>query len=216
MVDSGSSTLGLHQAFRQFLSHDSPRLLIPLSAAAVAGRLAAGRWTRRDLGIAGGIVAAEPFTEWLIHVFVLHLRPRTVAGRTVDPLLARKHREHHLDPKDEELIFVPMPVLRAALPGAVAGWAIGERDPRRALTGVATSYVMLTIYEWTHFLIHSSYRPRHRLYREMWRAHRLHHFRNEKYWFGITNHLGDRVLGTFPDRDGVPRSSTARTLGVTT
>jgi sterol desaturase/sphingolipid hydroxylase (fatty acid hydroxylase superfamily) len=94
------------------------------------------------------------------------------------------------------------------------GWLIGERDGRRALTGVATSYAMLTVYEWTHFLIHSAYRPRHALYRRMWRAHRLHHFRNERYWFGVTTHLGDRLLGTFPDRDEVPRSPTARTLGV--
>ena len=73
---------------------------------------------------------------------------------------------------------------------------------------------MLSAYEWTHFLIHSSYRPRHRVYRSMWRAHRLHHFRNENYWFGVTMHLGDRVLGTFPARDEVPVSQTSRTLGV--
>ena len=196
------------------MSHTSPRVLVPLSAAAVLARIKLGRFGWRDLGIAVGILGAEPFTEWLIHVFVLHLEPKTVAGRTFDPLVAREHRAHHKDPKDEALIFVPLPVLKVALPAGAAGWLIGERNIRPALTGIGTSYVMLTIYEWTHFLIHSSYRPRRALYRRIWRAHRLHHYRNEHYWFGVTTNFGDRVLGTFPKRDSVPRSDTARTLGI--
>ncbi|HET6965257.1 MAG TPA: sterol desaturase family protein [Acidimicrobiales bacterium] len=214
MEYTDSSAMGLGQAFTQFCRHDSPRVLLPLSAGAVIARIGLGGWKRRDLGIAAAILGAEPFTEWLIHVLILHFRPRTVGGRAIDPLVARKHRQHHQDPRDEDLIFVPMEVLKVALPAAVAGWAAGERDLRRALTGVATSYAMLTTYEWTHFLIHSSYRPRHRLYRRIWRAHRLHHFRNEHYWFGVTTNLGDRILRTFPDRERVPRSPTARTLGV--
>lgn len=197
-----------------FLGHPGPKILLPLTAGALIARLALGRWRWRDLGIAAGVLAAEPFSEWLIHVGVLHFRPRTVGGRVVDPLLARKHRAHHRDPRDEELVFVPMPVLKTFLPGLAVAWLAGTRRLRPALTGVATSYAMLSAYEWTHFLIHSTYRPRRRLYRAVWRAHRLHHFRNENYWFGVTSHLGDRVLGTFPARDEVPVSSTARTLGV--
>ena len=215
MVESAEpAALSLRQAFGRFVDHESPRVLIPLTAAAVLGRVGMGGWKRRDAAIAAGILGLEPFTEWVIHVFLLHFRPRTVGGRVIDPAVARKHRAHHADPRDEDLVFVPMDVLRLALPAAVAGWAIGERDVRRALTGIATSWAMLTTYEWTHFLIHSTYRPRRGLYRRIWRAHRLHHFRNENYWFGVTMHLGDRVLGTYPERDEVPRSATARTLGV--
>ncbi|HEY2429468.1 MAG TPA: sterol desaturase family protein [Acidimicrobiales bacterium] len=206
--------LTLGQAFAEFRRHRSPRLLLPVTAVAVGVRVLLGGWRRRDLGIAAAILGAEPFTEWLIHVFLLHFRPRTIAGRTVDPLVARKHRDHHRDPRDAELVFVPLPVLRVALPAAVAGFALAERRVRPALTGIATSYAMLTTYEWTHFLIHSPYRPRHRPYRAIWRAHRLHHFRNEHYWFGVTMHLADRVLRTYPERDEVPLSPTARTLGV--
>ena len=197
-----------------FLDHPGPKILLPLTAGAFVARLALGRWRWRDVGIAAGVLAAEPFSEWLIHVGILHFRPRSVRGRVVDPLMARKHRAHHRDPRDEELVFVPMPVLKAFLPGLAVAWLAGTRRLRPALTGIATSYAMLTAYEWTHFLIHSTYRPRRRFYRAMWRAHRLHHFRNENYWFGVTTHLGDRVLGTFPARDEVPVSSTARTLGV--
>jgi hypothetical protein len=206
--------LTLGDAFVEFTRYPSPRLLLPVTAAAITARVALGRWRRRDLAIAAGILGAEPFTEWLIHVLLLHFRPRAIAGRPIDPLVSRKHRAHHADPKDPELVFVPLPVLHVALPAAVAGWLLGERRLRTALTGIATSYAMLTTYEWMHFLIHSAYRPRHRPYRGIWRAHRQHHYRNEHYWFGVTMHLGDRVLGTYPERDAVPLSPTARTLGV--
>jgi hypothetical protein len=71
---------------------------------------------------------------------------------------------------------------------------------------------MVFIYEWTHFLIHTAYRPRSAAYMRIWRNHRLHHFKNEHFWHGITNNLSDRVLGTNPDQRDVPKSETARTL----
>ena len=85
---------------------------------------------------------------------------------------------------------------------------------REGVTAMVTGYAMLLTYEWTHFLIHSTYRPKPRYYRYISRAHRLHHYRNERYWFGVTIHLGDHVLRTFPKRDEVAASPTARTLGV--
>jgi hypothetical protein len=218
MPDAGSPGAGgaesLADCFRDFLRYRSPQVLLPATAAALAARFGLGGWRRRDLAIAAGVLAAEPFTEWVIHVGILHLRPRSVRGRVIDPLLAREHRAHHADPRDQQLVFVPMPVVRAVLPALAVTWLAATRRPRPALTGVATSYAMLSAYEWTHFLIHSTYRPRHRFYRSLWRAHRLHHYRNENYWFGVTVHLGDRVLRTFPARDEVPVSPTARTLGI--
>ena len=45
-------------------------------------------------------------------------------------------------------------------------------------------------------------------------GHRLHHYKNEHYWFGVTSTVGDHLLRTAPDQTEVPKSSTARTLGV--
>ena len=73
---------------------------------------------------------------------------------------------------------------------------------------------MLLTYEWTHFLIHTAYKPKRRYYRYIWRAHRLHHFKNEHFWMGVTVHLADHVLGTFPQKSEVENSPTARTLGI--
>jgi sterol desaturase/sphingolipid hydroxylase (fatty acid hydroxylase superfamily) len=68
-------------------------------------------------------------------------------------------------------------------------------------------------YEWTHFLIHSDYRPKSRLYKAIWRNHRLHHYKNEHYWFTVTTSgTADRILGTYPDPTTVETSPTAKNL----
>lgn len=213
-VETGRGTALADEA-RTFFRHPNSRLLLAATAAALAVRLAFGGWRGADVVVAAVILGLEPMTEWLIHVLLLHARPTTIAGRRVDLLAARKHRAHHADPRDVDLVFVPKQVLYGALPGALVLYGLLLRDVRLAATAVLVSYAMLTLYEWTHCLIHSRYLPRGRYYRYIWRAHRLHHYRNENYWFGVTIHLADHALRTFPARDDVPASATARTLGVT-
>ncbi len=69
------------------------------------------------------------------------------------------------------------------------------------------------LYEWTHFLTHTRYVPRGRLYRRIWKHHRLHHFKHEGYWFAFTVPWIDGWLGTGPDPQDVERSAHARSLG---
>lgn len=207
------SALSWRAAAREFAGWSSPRVIAVALAGAVAARLAVGRWSWWDLLGPAIVLAAQPFTEWLIHVFLLHFRPRRLGGMTLDPLVARKHRAHHADPKEAGLVFVPMPALVLLVAG-LAVVLLPTLPLPRALSVLVAAYAMLFAYEWTHYLIHSTYRPRHRPYRAVWRAHRNHHFRNEHYWFGVTMHLADHVLGTFPERSEVPPSPTARTLGI--
>lgn len=207
--------LGLGQAAKLFMRHRSPRVLLPAAATAVAARAVLGRWSKRDSTVVAATLAIEPFVEWMIHVHVLHQRPRTVRGRTVDSLAARKHRAHHRDPRDPELVFIPDQVVLPALGGIVGANVLATKGALRpAMTGIATSLVTLAAYEWTHFLIHSSYRPKTGLYRALRRTHQLHHFRNEKYWFGIITPISDHVLNTYPAKDEVPPSPTVKTLGI--
>ncbi|HLI75046.1 MAG TPA: sterol desaturase family protein [Acidimicrobiales bacterium] len=203
----------LRRAAGVFLGHASPRVIVVALGATAVARLVVARWSWWDLLAPGAILAAQPFTEWLIHVFLLHFKPRRVAGMKVDPLVARKHRAHHLDPKDQLLVFIPLPALAGLILGSALIWLVTSSAPI-ALSAMTAIYLILLVYEWTHFLIHSTYRPRHALYRYVWRAHRNHHYRNERYWFGVTVHLADHLLGTFPNRADVEVSPTARTLGV--
>ena len=213
MVGGEDSAFSLGAAVRTFAGWRSPQVIAALLLLTLAGRIFVGHWSWWDLLVPVLILGAQPFTEWLIHVYLLHFKPRTVNGRTVDPLVSRKHRAHHADPKDVGLVFIPLPALFGLVFG-LAAVLLPTMPLSRGLSALLAAYTMLFAYEWTHFLIHSSYRPRHAPYRYMWRAHRNHHFRNEHYWFGVTMHLADHVLGTFPERSAVEVSPTARTLGV--
>jgi hypothetical protein len=206
--------LTLRGAVDIFAKTFSARLLFPAMVISAVWRVSLGGWRWWDLGVAGIILGAQPFTEWLIHVGVLHLRPRTIRGRTIDPLLSRRHRQHHANPKVLGLVLVPRQVIIASVLLNIPIYLLITSTWRLALTGLITSYAMFLTYEWVHFLIHSTYRPKGWYYRYIWRAHRLHHFRNENYWYGVTIHLADHVLRTFPGKDAVPVSATAFTLGV--
>jgi len=212
VANPANTTLAQERAV--FAAHRSPRIIAFALLVAVVVRLAAGGYERADLVVVAVILGLEPLTEWLIHVLLLHFRPRQVGRLRLDPFVARKHRAHHADPRDRELVFVPPRVLVVILPIAAVAFPLLLPTPRLGATAAVTSFAMLLTYEWTHHLIHSTYKPRRRYYRSIWRAHRLHHFRNEHYWFGVTVNLADHVLRTFPDRDAVPVSATARTLGV--
>jgi sterol desaturase/sphingolipid hydroxylase (fatty acid hydroxylase superfamily) len=205
--------LSLRAAFGIFARELNPRLIGGMFTVALVVRIALGGWGWRDLIVAGVILALEPFTEWVIHVTVLHLRPITLRGRTVELHIARRHRLHHMDPKVIKHVLIPQGVLFRLVLFAVPLYYVVTPTWRQALTGLLTSYAMLLTYEWTHFLIHSTYVPRSWYYRYIWRAHRLHHYKNENYWFGVTVHVADHLLRTFPQRDDVDTSPTARTLG---
>jgi hypothetical protein len=206
--------LTLGHAARIFLGTFSARFLGPIVLGAAALRLVLGGWRWWDLGIVAIILGAQPFTEWIVHVTVLHWQPRRLGSLTIDPLSARRHRLHHADPKILRHVLVPRQIMVATCVIEVGVFWLITPTWRLAVTGLATAYAMYLSYEWIHFLIHSSYRPKGWYFRYVYRAHRLHHYRNEKYWFGVTMHLADHVLRTFPDKDDVPVSETAFTLGV--
>jgi len=213
--------LTLADCFRAFGSHVSPWIIGGALAVALVARIAAGGWSWRDPLIAVALVAAEPFTEWVIHVYLLHSRPVRIGGRPFDLPAAREHREHHEQPADLDGVLVPTPVIVAAVPlialaafglGFVLNPVIGGDREAGTLTGILAAYAILAGYEWCHFLIHSPYIPRGRWYAHVRRSHRLHHYKNERYWFGVTSDVGDRVLGTNPAAAEVERSPTARAL----
>ncbi|HEU4514643.1 MAG TPA: sterol desaturase family protein [Nocardioidaceae bacterium] len=207
------TSVSLREARRAFLRHPSPWLIGGLLAFAVVARVLAGdyRWT--DALVPVVLVATFPLVEWVIHVFVLHWRPRHVGPVEVDSLLARKHREHHADPRDIPLVFIPWPVFLWLIPAyLVVAFLVFPRDGL-GLSFLVSVAALGMVYEWTHYLVHSDYRPRSRAYRAVWRNHRLHHYKNEHYWFTVTTAgTADRLLGTHPDPSEVETSPTVRAL----
>jgi hypothetical protein len=218
----GRDVKTLGQAWGEFRAKRSPKLILFALLVTLAVRLTLGAPDWRDAVAALALIVVYPFGEWAIHVYLLHLKPFRLRGEKVELPTARAHREHHEQPNDLFMILLApleafaLMFLAVPLVPVLAGLAIaatGGSVPYAALvTGVLTGQLLVAIYEWTHFLIHTAYRPRSRYYRSIWRNHRLHHFKNEHYWHGITNTIGDRALGTLRDQADVPKSKTARTL----
>jgi hypothetical protein len=194
--------------------HASPRILLALSSAALAARVAVGEFSRWDLVVVASVVALWPLQEWLIHVLILHFRPRTLAGRTLDFAVPKKHRAHHRDPWNLEILLIPTQAyLYSPLLVAALAW-LATPDLPRMLTALAAYFPLALRYEATHFLIHTAYAPRRAFYRSLHRNHLLHHFKNEHYWFGVSMLGADHLLGTAKDPERVATSTTVRTLGV--
>jgi Fatty acid hydroxylase len=202
----------LAEALPVFLHHGSPRVVVVALAVALVARLAVGQWSAWDVVPILGLVAYWPIQEWLIHVYILHYRPMTVFGRTVDFRVPRKHRQHHRAPWEIEMLFIPMHSFTYALPLLVGLWFVLTPSTPLALTGIVTHLALTLHYEWVHYLVHTRYQPISAYYQRLWRNHRLHHFKNEHYWMGVTMTSGDRLFGTAPAVKDVETSGTCRTL----
>jgi Fatty acid hydroxylase superfamily len=218
----GREVTKLSQARREFLRHQSPWALAVGIVALALVRVVVGDFSWRDGVAVAAMLAIYPFGEWAIHVYLLHAKPLLIRGRKIETVAARAHRAHHQTPNDLDqvllywwqaaflmLVAVPLTVAIGAL---IVTVSVGAVPLGALISGALAGYSMIFLYEWIHFLIHTAYRPRTRAYKTIHRNHRLHHFKNEHFWHGITNDLSDRVLGTNPEARDVPKSKTATTL----
>jgi hypothetical protein len=203
----------LRDAWREFSKHPSPWMLGTALAAALTARIVVGDWQATDALVPAVMLALFPFLEWVVHVFILHWRPRRVGRLMIDPLLAREHRRHHIDPREIPLVFIPWKALLWAVPLAVAVALLGFPRLSMGLTFLVFIMMLGLAYEWSHYLIHSDYKPKTGFYRAIWRNHRQHHFKSEHFWFTVTSSgTADRLLGTYPDIATVKTSPTAKNL----
>ena len=210
---TGRKRFTLIDAGREFWRHPSPWMIAATLVVASGARIAYGDWQITDALVPALMLAAFPFFEWLVHVCILHWRPRRIGVLRIDPLLARKHREHHVDPRDIGLIFIPWQALLWVLPVALGIALLAFPRTALGLTFLTFLTVLGLCYEWCHYLVHTDYKPKTAVYRAVWRNHRQHHFKNEHYWFTVTSAgTADRALGTYPDPATVPTSPTAKNL----
>ncbi|MEM6291449.1 MAG: sterol desaturase family protein [Myxococcota bacterium] len=201
--------LSLADAARIFSRAASARILVAFAVHALAYRLWVGGFSRWDVLLVVGQIALQPFTEWVVHVFVLHLRPRRLGRFTLDTRLAKDHRAHHQDPHEPRWWFIPVPSLVPSFigPAIVAHLVL---PAGLAATFALTAILIGLAYEWTHYLCHSTYKPRSKAMKRLVRNHRLHHFKNERFWMGVTLLAGDRLLGTMKSPRDVDTSPTCR------
>ncbi len=205
---------------RTYLGEASPRIMLVGLAIAVVARTVVGGFGLADAAIIAVSLLLVGVVEWVIHLFLLHAPVGSWRMRVLGTGVG--HRQHHLDPDDvgfilltgkDAIIYLFMLLgWNATWPLAVA-WAFGGPLLGPYLTAVVSAYLLLAHYEWTHLLVHTKYQPKLGYYKRLKAHHRLHHYRNEHYWLGVTSRVGDAALRTLPaSKSDVPLSETARTL----
>lgn len=206
---------------RAFVDSSSARVIAAFLMLAVVLRAAMGGLTWGDLAAVAVVIVLLGPVEWTIHRMLLHAQP---TNRLAELLGTRdSHERHHRVPDDLDWLLLRRPnaigsCLAIVLPLGAAALVLGSLQlvsPEVARATAASTMVAgllaLAHYEWVHLLVHSKYRPTSRYYAHLDRNHRLHHFRNERYWLGVTVDVGDRLARTLPvDRDAVPMSDTVR------
>lgn len=204
--------VSLRQAILGFLSHPTALCFFLLVIGFWALRFYIGNWTWFDAIAIALWVFFWPLIEWVVHVRILHARPKKIFGFNYDPLFAKIHRAHHRDPHHPHFGIVPIATLVQyffLIPGVLFFIILWPRP----ITAGAVIATLAFRYELWHYLIHSSYKPKSKWFRRMRDRHLWHHFQHEGYWYGITTRAGDMLLRTNPDPKDVPLSPTVRTLG---
>ena len=179
-----------------FLRFSTPRLLAANVVVLVIARLYAGDFRAWDAVVVAAVALYWPIQEWVLHAYVLHMRPRVVRGVTVDPTFAKYHRYHHAHPWVLERTFLPVRVLAPLIPLNVLVFWLVMPTWGLALTAMAAMATAALVYEWTHYLTHTPYRPRSRYYRAIQRNHMRHHFQDDRSYFAFTAPWMDGWMGT--------------------
>lgn len=204
----------LPRAIGVFFSAQSPRTIAAFVGISLALRAALGKWRVLDAAIAATAWAGWPLLEWGGHKFILHFEPRKVFGQAYDPAFAQRHRAHHANPSYFPKVFLPRGVVVGAYLGFSALLSIVFRNKRSVLSAMSAISFAALVYEWMHYISHTDYKPKSRFMQKVVRRHRLHHYRNENYWYGFSVPDVDDWFGTGGEARDVPMSEFTRNLGV--
>jgi len=148
--------------------------------------------------------------EYATHRFIFHLKPPKNAFLL--KMLKRLHYDHHTNPNELHLLFLP---LWYSLPNiAISGAIFYFLSSSFVMTNAFIAGIMLFLlfYEWKHYIAHRPLQPISPWGRWMKKVHLWHHFKNENYWYGVTNPAYDFLMGTFKDQKDVVQSKTAKNL----
>ena len=149
-------------------------------------------------------------SEYIIHRFVFHID--TPKNPFLLKLIKRLHYDHHVDPTDLSLLFLPVwfSLPNFAILSAVFYLITGSFQLMIAfLTGVILYFLF---YEWKHYIAHKPIQPLTAMGKKVKKAHLWHHFKNENYWFGVSHTTIDKTMGTYKDQKNVEKSATAKNL----
>jgi sterol desaturase/sphingolipid hydroxylase (fatty acid hydroxylase superfamily) len=149
------------------------------------------------LGFVGGVFIWT-LTEYLLHRFVFHYRPRAAWQERIVFLF---HGIHHLQPQCKTRLVMP-PVVSIPLAlvfyGAlslIVGLALGAPHwVAPMFSGLVAGYLA---YDLTHYATHH-WPMKGRYLKYLKKHHMLHHFKTPDQRFGVSSPVWDFVFGTYP------------------
>ncbi len=195
--------------YREFLLFPDITILLILIVASIGFQV----WT----GLTWGVLAVFAFgmltfmfSEYLTHRFVFHLKPPK--NPFLLKMLKRLHYDHHTDPNDLHLLFLPLwyslpnlSVLAIIFYFIAGNWGL-------TLVFASGLMMMLFLYEWKHYVAHRPIKPRTKFGKWVKKTHILHHFKNENFWYGVSTPFVDVLFGTLKNEKDVETSKTAKDL----
>nr|WP_073010883.1 sterol desaturase family protein [Virgibacillus chiguensis] len=149
-------------------------------------------------------------SEYMIHRFLFHIKKPK--NPFLLKIIKRLHYDHHVDPDDVKLLFLP---LWFSLPNFIILVLIcyAITSNLNLTMGFATGVIgYFLFYEWKHFVAHKPIQPVTKMGKQIKKSHLWHHYKNENYWFGVTHRAVDKTMGTYRDHKKVEKSDTARDL----
>ncbi len=191
-----------------FFRHGSNSILVLAAVAAIAAFVLGAV----PFSLAGVLIGAAVFfvSEYTTHRFMFHAKPSTIPF--VLKLQHRLHYDHHIDPPKIELLFLPWWFV---IPTVLVYYGIFlaiVRNPALAFSLAFGSLCALLYYEWVHYVAHIPFNPVTPFGRYVKKYHLWHHFKNEHFWYGVTNPSMDFAGATYRDVESVERSTSAREI----
>ena len=140
-----------------------------------------------------GIVSFS-FVEYFIHRYIFHFEAKTPQQESIKYKI---HGVHHEYPRDKERLAMP-PVFSICI-GLVFYGLFKLLMGSLVLLFFPGFLLGYSIYVIIHYSVHRFHPPRNFL-KILWTHHALHHYKNEKGYFGVSLPLWDHVFGTIPPK----------------
>jgi sterol desaturase/sphingolipid hydroxylase (fatty acid hydroxylase superfamily) len=191
--------------FLEFFTHITPLAITIIWLPVILISLALGILAQRSGGSLGIVplglligLFVWTFSEYILHRFVFHYRPRSARQERIVFLF---HGVHHVQPDCKTRLVMP-PVV--SIPLALLFFVLFQFLVGSLLGGPAWVYPLFAgfgtgylIYDLTHYATHHS-RSRSRILKYLKRHHMLHHYKTPDARFGVSSPLWDVVFKTLP------------------
>jgi len=206
-IDHSSTPIRLFKSdFLEFFTHISPIAVIiiwlPFAVFMLAAEVSNGTARGGGLGYIPVAVLAGlllwTFTEYIMHRFVFHYRPRSKAQEKIIYLF---HGIHHHQPQCKTrlvmppVVSIPLAALLYGLFVLIVGSLLGlPHWVGPMMSGFIIGYL---VYDLTHYATHH-FPMRKGIFKYLKRYHMQRHYKTPDQRFGVSSPLWDLVFGTKP------------------